>query len=348
MLVEEIRAEHGLDHYFASAPKPNDPSGQGVPLHHLRWLFRATPLRWLHGWRSFLAADLFDRAVAPRLTASRIFVGFAGSARHSFRRVRQLGFQQLVLESPTSHVGHVQRQHRLAAEAYPIEESWLNPALVRKTLGEYAEADVIRVTSDYALRSFLDAGVPSHKVQRWMLSSAPRFAPPPYGRHNRGFHVVYVGRLQVTKGVPVLLEAFTRLSDANAALTLVGGFATSAMERYTQRMVATDRRIRISPGDPLPHLHRADVLVHPSFEDGLGLAPLEALATGVPVIVTADTGMKELISEGQNGFIVPTGDVGALLDGLQRMRARPLKGTFDPLSQQTSARLGAPAGRWAR
>ena len=67
------------------------------------------------------------------------------------------------------------------------------------------------------------------------------------------------------------------------------------MRRYLERARARDPRISVVPGDPLPHLQRARLCVHPAYEDGFGYAPAEALACGVPVIVTEDTGMKELI-----------------------------------------------------
>ena len=83
--------------------------------------------------------------------------------------------------------------------------------------------------------------------------------------------------------------------------------------------ITREPRIKIRPGDPLPVLHTADVFVNPSYQDGLGYAPLEALACNVPVIVTEDTGMKESVVDGQNGYIIPTGDGAALLDRLCRL-----------------------------
>ena len=75
---------------------------------------------------------------------------------------------------------------------------------------------------------------------------------------------------------------------------------------------------------PLPHLLRADVCVHPSYEDGFAYAPMEALACGVPAIVTEDTGMKEHIVEGRNGYVVPTGAVNSLVDRLEHLWNHPL------------------------
>jgi glycosyltransferase involved in cell wall biosynthesis len=96
------------------------------------------------------------------------------------------------------------------------------------------------------------------------------------------------------------------------------------MRKYLAQKLRADPRITISPGDPLPHLQRAHVYVHPSFQDGYGYAPMEALACGVPVIVTEDTGMKEHVREGVDGYVVPAGDPDALLDRLEHLAKQPL------------------------
>ena len=330
-VVEEARTTGELERYYSVAGRINDPCGQTISLERWAPLFRLPPLRWRHSWRELLAAECFDHAVARQLATIDVFHGFSGTCLRSFRQARRIGVRELIVESATSHIDNVWCQHRAVATVYPIEESWLGTALYRKTLREYALADTIVVSSEYARQSFLVRGVPSSKMRRRAQTVGRRFTPPPAWQKQPGFHVIYVGRLQATKGVPVLMDAFARLEDPDATLTLVGGTATEAMDRYLQNRLAADRRITIAPGDPLPHLHRADLLVHPTYEDGLALAPMEALACGVPVLVTDDTGMKEHVSTGQNGFVLPTGDVDALVEHLRLIRARPLRGTFQPL-----------------
>jgi glycosyltransferase involved in cell wall biosynthesis len=333
-LVEEARSRGQLGCYYSTDVRPNDPAGRKISLQRFSWLFRSPPLRYSHAWRDHLASELFDRAVAGELPRASVFFGFAGKALRSFRQARRLGFERLVLESATSHVENVMRQHRLAYAKYPFEEGWLNRAQYTKVVREYDEADAIYVSSAYSRQSFLQAGVPEAKLRHRFQPVAVRFAPPAVASAPECFRLVFVGRLQVTKGLAVLLEAFARVDDPNARLTLVGGCATGGMERYLRRRLKEDRRIVIRPGDPLPHLHRAHALVHPTFEDGLGLAPLEALACGVPVIVTEDTGMKEFVVPGRNGYILPTGDVDALTECLRSIRANPLRGSFTPFRRQ--------------
>ena len=130
------------------------------------------------------------------------------------------------------------------------------------------------------------------------------------------FDVVFSGRLCVAKGVPLLVDAVRRLGHEDLRLVLVGGWGTRGMRGFLQEASARDERVRIVPGDPLPHLHKARLCVHPSYEDGFGYAPVEALACGVPAIVSEDTGMKDLIQPGVNGAIVATGDLTALTEAI--------------------------------
>ena len=78
--------------------------------------------------------------------------------------------------------------------------------------------------------------------------------------------------------------------------------------------IAKEPRLTIQTGDPLPYLQKADCYVHPSYQDGYGYAPMEAMSCGVPVIVSEDTGAKENVVEGENGYIIPTGAWDAILD----------------------------------
>lgn len=314
--------------YFSSGIRDGDEQVAQVVNDRLApWLFRYTPLRFSPGCKAHLGNDRFDRAVARRLTAPiDSFVGFNGQALRSFFRARELGCQRFELIAATSHVVHVAAQHAKARTYCNIERDWLNGAQLEKTLAEYELADVIHLGSEYARQSFLRHGVRESKLARIDYRIDDRFTTFPRAVGD-GFHAVYTGALTVAKGVPVLLDAFARLKRPDATLALVGGSSTRGMRKYLAQKLRADPRVTISPGDPLPHLRRAHVYVHPSFQDGYGYAPMEALACGVPVIVTEDTGMKEHVREGVNGYVVPTGDPNALLDRLEHVARQPL--TFE-------------------
>lgn len=319
-LVEEARARGELDAYYCPFPQPDDAAGHRVESRAARPALAYTPVRLSPGWRTYVGGELFDRAVARRVQQTDRHVAFSGQALHTFEAVHG-GTLELV--SPTAHVDRLAERFAAAYRAYPIERPWLNEAGRRKAAAEYRRANVIQVASEYARESFLEAGVPAEKLRRVHLSIPERYRPSPMKRQDETFRVLYVGALTVTKGVPVLLDAFRRL-PGDAELTLLGGWATRGMRRYVERCLAADQRIRIVSVDPLVELSKTDVLVHPSFSDGFGYAPMEALACGVPVCVTDDTGMKEHVQEGLNGWVVPTGDVDGLLERLRRLQRNSL------------------------
>ena len=324
-VLEAAREKNELVRYYAKTRAPGDERiGRVVSTGPLLPLMPYTPLRYSPAWKYHLSGVAFDRAVASMLRREgEVFTGFLGGALLSFRKARKLGMQQLELQAVNSHVENIRRMHVQALKAYDFDAAWLNAAHIERGLKEYAEADTIYCNSDYTLQSFLAQGHPAAILKRTYPKAHPRFQPPEQRPDDGIFRVVYTGSISVAKGVPVLIEAFNKLTSSEARLTLVGNWSTRSMRRYVEGWMARDPRIHHAPGDPLPHYHRADVCVHPSYEDGFGYAPAEALACGIPVVVTEDTGMKELVHEGENGWIIPTGSVDALyerLDALWRRR----------------------------
>ena len=98
------------------------------------------------------------------------------------------------------------------------------------------------------------------------------------------------------------------------------------MHRFLTRARARDPRIEVLPGDPLPVLRAARLYVHPSYTDGFGYAPAEALACGLPVLVSEDTGMKELVGSARDGLVLPTGDLDALTEAIDCAYRGELRG----------------------
>jgi glycosyltransferase involved in cell wall biosynthesis len=251
-------------------------------------------------------------------------IAFNGAALRQFRRARSArarsdGRPSLRLVSATAHIRTVVSRHELAYAQYPHERSWA-PRLVARTLAEYEEAEVIYVSSQRVRDSFLAEGVREERLVQFPLTPDPRFDgarahPGPAGEAG-AYEVVYVGSLSVVKGVPLLVDAVSRLRHKDLRLVLVGGWGTRGMHRFIERARARDERVSVILEDPLSWLRRASLYVHPSYDDGFGYAPAEALAAGIPVVATDSTGMRDLIVPGRNGAIVKGGDVGALAEAI--------------------------------
>ncbi len=189
--------------------------------------------------------------------------------------------------------------------------------MLPRNLAEYERCDRVLVASRYIRESFLEEGFPDERLRWFPLTPHPRFDGARRPSSSATFDIVYVGSLAVHKGVPLLIDAVRRLPFTDLRLRLVGGWGTRGMRRFIEQACATDRRIVAGPGDPLPLLTNACLCVHPAFEDGFGYAPAEALAAGVPLIVSEDTGMKELIDVPSSGLVVPTGDLDALASAIE-------------------------------
>ena len=264
--------------------------------------------------RSFMLD--YDRRAAERLPAGDHLIAFNSQALAQMEAAAAAGYETRRLVSANSHINRLVRRHALAHRRYPLEGSWA-AHLVRRNLAEYARADTVYYASDYIRESFLQEGYPAERLQRFPLTPDPRYTPGRREPRGETFEIVYVGSLVVHKGVPLLIDAVRRLPHSDLRLTLVGGWASRGMRRFVQGAIAADPRIAARPGDPLPHLRSAAVCVHPAYEDGFAYAPAEALACGVPVIVSEDTGMKELIGSDAAGVVVPTDDPQALSEAIE-------------------------------
>lgn len=126
-----------------------------------------------------------------------------------------------------------------------------------------------------------------------------------------------VASLRGLKGHRVLLEAAARLAARGVSfrLHLVGdGPDREYLERFTQTMKLSNRVRFLGERDDVPALlARADLFVLPTTgREGLGLAALEAMAAGLPVIASDIGGVPEVVRNGRTGYLVPPGDCDSL------------------------------------
>jgi len=154
---------------------------------------------------------------------------------------------------------------------------------------------------------------------------ADKFKPAYKTEDDGPLKLLCVGRLIERKGQHHLIEAVKRLTDegVDVRLDLVGtGDAQPANEALVTRLGLTSR-VRFCGYVPREHIAEyyaaAHVFVLPSYNEGMSVALLEAMAAGLPVIVTPTGGTAELVSSGFNGFILNWGDVNELVRHLRKL-----------------------------
>lgn len=150
-----------------------------------------------------------------------------------------------------------------------------------------------------------------------------RFHPADAPQQISELNIFCVGRLIDRKGQHHLLRAFTHLlanCGCSLRLTLVGtGDAEDSLRRLASALgvVHAVTFAGFVAREEMPTVYRqADIFVLPSQNEGMSNALLEAMASGLPVVVTNTGGTAELVVEGTHGHVVPWGDVSALTEAL--------------------------------
>ena len=139
--------------------------------------------------------------------------------------------------------------------------------------------------------------------------------------------ILFVGRPEERKGLPILLTAFNALVEhVPCKLTVIGAESEDVL-RYVadpDLLRFMDIRGRVS-GDALwRELHQADILCAPSLSgESFGMVLTEAFAAGTPVIASAIAGYSDVVSDGVDGLLVPPGDPQRLAEELQRIHHEP-------------------------
>jgi hypothetical protein len=306
----------------------------GVPASMVRSVWTGEPLNRVLGslhrrdWIPspyYYICERHDRIVASRLRpGAEIFVGWSGQCLRTIKTARAMGMTTIV-ERGSSHIEWQRDQLIEEARLIGLQLEVPHPRTIEQELAEYEAAHYIAVPSAFVARTFVANGVPASKLllnpygvdlMRFENSGA---VPEASGGPRTGLRVLHVGRVSARKGVHYLAEAVRRVPGAT--LTLVGASDGGVDARLSGSGI---RLVGAVPGDHLPSWYRkADVFCLLSIEEGLALVIAQAMAMGLPVIATPNTGAEELIENGVHGFIVPARDPEAAAECLRQLDDSP-------------------------
>ena len=267
-----------------------------------------------------LQSLLWDRDARWQLGDPSVLHFVSGIGEHSARRVLARGGQVICdVRAPHALTHMATTVPWLAARGvrYRLPNEVNLPRLER----EYRLADLIICNSGYTRRSFLEQGFgPDRVVSVPYGCDASCFRPAT--AHPRSFTALFVGRERLRKGFLDLADAARSLRSSSSLLVTGApdGISSQALSRLDARVEFLGP---VAP-DLMPAVYRrASVLVLPSLSEGFGLVVTEAMAAGLPVVVSDHTGAAELVTDGKDGFVVPAGDVAAIADRLGALEADP-------------------------
>ena len=270
-----------------------------------------------------LQNNFYDRYVAQQLWKWQqdfdIFYGFSGSAHHCLKQSKSLG----KLTAIDHHDIHQETARKLMQEEielhpdfadtfpyWPPYEPYLREVEIEDQLADYHF-----VLSSFCRQTYIKAGIDPDRVFVIPLGSNLQKFSPANSSINHSFRVLFVGAIGQRKGIKYLLEAFKKLSLSDAELVLAGNILGSGkpFRDYENWF----RHVNYIEPSAMPDFYRSgSVFVLPSLWDSYGQVIIEAMACGLPVIVSENTAAQDVVRDGVDGFVIPIRNIDALAEKL--------------------------------
>lgn len=272
----------------------------------------------------FILHELFDRQASKYISQSDLFIGFSSFSLHSLRRAKELG-ARVIIERGSTHIQFQQELIKEERDRCGIPENLYPGAhrnIVEKEFLEYAEADAISVPSVFVKKSFIAKGIPESKLIH-----------VPYGvdlsqfkkisKADTIFRVIFAGGICIRKGVHYLIQAFAELALPNAELWLIG-VVDEEMRPFLKKYAGSYRLIgKIAQRELYRYYSQGSVFAILSIEEGLALVQAQAMACGLPVIATQNTGAEDIIRQDMDGYIIKIRDIESFKEKLVHLYEHP-------------------------
>ncbi len=254
--------------------------------------------------------NLYDFLASFHVNNCDVFYGWGNMSLRCMKKARKLGAKCVLNEAST----HILKQKELFGKEHKKTGygNSINKKTIIKELKEYSLSNLIIVPSKFAYESFIEQGIDDKKLALVPFGvDSNKFSPGK--KKDDIFRVLFVGSVCQRKGIYHLLEAWKNLNLKNSELLIVGKIMNDAKEIVKKR---TDNvRIIGWVPDLLETYRQSSLFTLPSIEEGSALVTYEAMACGLPSIVTKNTG--SVVRNKKDGFVIPAGTAEALARKIQ-------------------------------
>jgi glycosyltransferase involved in cell wall biosynthesis len=321
-----VLEQHGLLRFLALGTRRGT---AGVPAERTRLkpvlgLLSYAAARSLSPFRAesfrFHLLPWFDRWVLKQLEPGNHMISSYGYANACFEFIRRNGGKTFV-DAGNSHIENfweiLNEEHRRWKCSYPP----VSPFWYERSRAMLAGVDYVLSPSSYVTQSFLARGFKPEKILRNVYPvNLDTFKPAALPRPKaRPLTIINTASLSLRKGTPYLLEAFRIVHRQHPSARLQ---LTDIIQDDVKVVLARYRDLPIDWAPPMPQpqlaerLRQADVFVLPSIEEGLVRTALEAMASGLPVVLTPHCGANDFVRSGVNGEVVPIRDAKATAEAI--------------------------------
>ena len=271
-------------------------------------IWRHIPLaRDILAW-NLLSDSFFDLIVSRKINSCDIFHGWLGYSLHTLKRLNEDG-TKILIDMCTAHPNFRKKLLSEEYERFNLICPMPDQPLWEKWLKEIELADHLIAPSSHVYETCVLEGVPSDKLTIIPFGvDIHRFKPTE--KKDNIFRVIYVGAISINKGIYYLLEAFKQLGLPNSELVLIGRLQPEFKPIIT-KYDGLFQHISHVPNDQLKNWYgNSSVLAFPSLTEGSALVTYEAMACGLPSLVTENSG--SVVRSNMDGFVIPIRDIETL------------------------------------
>lgn len=317
-LVDARRATRMRERFHpdldTSRVRTNLPLAARIPFHRRRF----TTIEEYFAWESEQVGAWIERS---GFAAGNTLFGFVRNVSPTLCAAARRQGLRVVVDQMIATMAEERRQEEIQSRRFPEWRTATaephDPDLVeeieRRT---WATADAVTCASDYVKSSLVSHGVAEDKVTVLPYPiEASRYAFVDRSERSGPVTVGFVGSLGLRKGTPYFLEVAKRLRGRGIRFTLVGptgGHASLIAGHGNVEVVGPVPRSEVAT-----RLASFDVLLFPSTCEGSPGAVMEAMASGLPVVSTPNSGT--VVRDGEDGFIHPYDDIDSLAASVERL-----------------------------
>jgi glycosyltransferase involved in cell wall biosynthesis len=248
-----------------------------------------------------------------------VFHGWNNQSLRSIKAAHKIG-AKTILECGSTHRFFREKILHEEYERFGIKYREPPGYARNSSLEEIFLSDYIFLPSEFTKRTFVNAGVNKNKL--FVITRGvdlERFIP--VRKKDNNFRVLFVGRISLRKGIQYLLEAWKRLNLKDAELVLAGSIDDNIKPILAKYNNVENIVFKGFLKDITMVYKESTIFVFPSLEEGSAKVTYEALAAGLPVVTTENSG--SVVRNGLDGFIIPIRDTKAIMEKITYFYENP-------------------------
>jgi glycosyltransferase involved in cell wall biosynthesis len=297
---------------------------ENIPQDKIHTFPILAPLIKKYPQNAYFWNHLFEQYVAHSIRSRKDYkglIGWSGMSLEAIRTAKKANKITLV-ERGSSHIlyqNNILKQEYKKLLGIDFE---IDKRVIKKELQEYHEADFIVIPSVFVKQSFLEYGVPESKLFHNPFGVSSFFKPSESPRKNDKFRILYLGGMNIRKGLVYLFEALKsfNIPQNDFEVWFIGGMTDEIKPFYEKFKKPNWTHHGFIEEYNLTHyINQCDVAIQPSLEEGLARVIPQVLGCGIPVIATTNSGGEDVIREGETGFVIPIRDSGSIQEKLQEL-----------------------------